>query len=83
MKSNSALIWIIVSLVVVIALMALFNNRRVIKLRKDVAVEAAKANFALDLNNQSQPFDSVYVKEDSVFYYKDGTFLGTSVIVRD
>ena len=81
MKS-SILKALIIMLIVVLVGLFISTNKRIKNLRKQVSIEAAKTNFLLkQLDANNVYFDSVYTKNDTVSFYKNGSLMGRSVIV--
>jgi hypothetical protein len=49
--------------------------------KKSLQVERAKTNFALsNFDKGTEPFDSVYTKDDTIRFYKKGVYKGMTVI---
>lgn len=49
--------------------------------KKLLQVERAKTNFALsNFDKGTEPFDSVYTKDDTIRFYKKGVYKGMTVI---
>lgn len=58
-----------------------FSSCTLNKQRKNTAIEIAKTQFALShFDKEDVPFDSVYTRNDTVLFYKNGSFVGKSVI---
>lgn len=69
-------------LLIVIGLVMYINYTRIKKLKTQLSVEAAKNSFIIQhCNNATALYDSVYAKDGTVSFYKDGSLLGKSVTV--
>ncbi len=60
----------------------IYNNNRVDKVKHELSIEQAKTAFMLSQRDKNTvPYDSTVVVQDTVFYYKNATYVGKSVIV--
>lgn len=55
------------------------NNKITKRLRRDIDVIQARADF---MASQNVHVDSTRVNKDTIFYFNNGIFLGSSVVVR-
>jgi O-antigen/teichoic acid export membrane protein len=83
---NYNAVWASICSILVLLLFLLYftNKRRIERMEKDRAIEAAKANFKWSTPEiKGSTFDSIYAKYDTVFFYRNGVYQGKSVITRE
>ncbi len=84
MKQQTSLVICIVSVLFIVVFQFIYYNKRVKRLEHAIEIETAKNNFLINqLDNQVVPYDSVYAKNGTVLFYKNGTLLGRSVTERE
>jgi hypothetical protein len=83
MKNNTS-IMTIPALVVLLVFQFVYNYKRINSLKKEVAIQKTINDFLIrHYGNQASPYDSIYAKNDTVAFYKNGVFLGMSVTVEE
>jgi hypothetical protein len=55
------------------------NHKKINKLRRDLNIIQAKADF---IASQNVKIDSTIVRKDTLLFFNNGVFLGSSVIVK-
>ncbi|OSZ82055.1 hypothetical protein CAP35_01940 [Chitinophagaceae bacterium IBVUCB1] len=84
MKNNTLLIITNGILVVLLVFQFVYNYKRINSLKKEVAIQKTINDFVTrHYGNQAPPYDSVYAKNDTVAFYKNGAFLGMSVTIEE
>ena len=65
---------------IVIGVVMYLSYARVNRLERKLAIETAKTNFVLaHCNDQTATYDSVYVKNDTISFYYNGSLLSRTV----
>ncbi len=84
MKPNKSVTLLSITLLVLAVSLFVANNRRDKRQKKLLTIETAKASFIQNqLGGKSGAIDSVYAINDTILFFKNGSFMGKSIIVTD
>lgn len=82
MKNNASTAIAVIALLISLAALYFIHHKKVSRLERQLSIENIKNDFIIkECNCQSSPYDSIYAKNDTVSFYKNGTFRGKTIIV--
>jgi len=68
-------------LLLVAVCLSIYNTGRISKLERNIKIESAARSFMIGsiVSEEENPFNRMVVINDTVFFYKDDVFVGSSV----
>jgi len=66
-------------LLLVAVCLSIYNTGRISKLERNIRAESAATSFMMNKAGEEVPFNKKVIIKDTVFFYKDDVFVGSSV----